>query len=95
MTTDKTYIKAQKRAKDKVEFYYHIVTYIAVMTLLTIIYLVSGSGYFWVIWPMMGWGIGLFFHGLKVFVFSENSSFTKNMIDREMKNQRWEEDEIV
>ena len=24
--------------------------------------LLAGEGYFWPIWPIMGWGIGLFFH---------------------------------
>ncbi|CAN5834421.1 DUF1707 domain-containing protein [soil metagenome] len=31
--------------------------YLAVMALLVAIWLVSGAGYFWPIWPMLGWGI--------------------------------------
>ncbi len=33
--------------------------YLAVMALLLTIWLVSGAGYFWPIWPMLGWGIPL------------------------------------
>jgi hypothetical protein len=25
----------------------------------------------WFYWPLLGWGIGLFFHGMSVFVFSK------------------------
>jgi hypothetical protein len=33
-----------------------------VQLLLIAIWALSGFGYFWVIWPMMGWGIGLVAH---------------------------------
>lgn len=33
--------------------------YLAVMALLFTIWLVSGAGYFWPIWPLLGWGIPL------------------------------------
>lgn len=31
--------------------------YLAVMALLALIWAVTGAGYFWPIWPMLGWGI--------------------------------------
>jgi Domain of unknown function (DUF1707)/2TM domain len=34
-------------------------TYLAVMALLWLIWLVAGVGYPWPIWPMLGWGIGV------------------------------------
>jgi hypothetical protein len=34
-------------------------TYLAVMALLWLIWLVAGAGYPWPIWPMLGWGIGV------------------------------------
>ena len=34
-------------------------TYLAVMALLWLIWLVTGAGYPWPIWPMLGWGIGV------------------------------------
>jgi hypothetical protein len=38
----------------------HERAYIATMLLLVGIWAVTGAGYFWPIWPMLGWGIGLF-----------------------------------
>ena len=37
-------------------------TYLAVMALLWLIWLVTGAGYPWPIWPMLGWGIGVAGH---------------------------------
>lgn len=40
----------------------HVRTFVAVQVLLVAIWALTGFGYFWVIWPMMGWGIGLVAH---------------------------------
>jgi hypothetical protein len=37
-------------------------TYLAVMALLWLIWLVTGAGYPWPVWPMLGWGIGVAGH---------------------------------
>ena len=92
MDDQKAYQRAKSRAKEKAGFYMHVVVFIVVMTLLTIINLTSGAPDFWVKWPLMGWGIGLLFHGLTVFVFSEKSNLYEKMIDDEMRKQGWEKD---
>jgi hypothetical protein len=40
----------------------HLRSYVAVMALLVAIWALTGMGYFWPIWPMVGWGIGLWSH---------------------------------
>ncbi len=37
----------------------HVRAYVAVMLLLVAIWALTGMGYFWPIWPMLGWGIGV------------------------------------
>ena len=37
-------------------------TYLAVIALLWVIWLVTGAGYPWPIWPMLGWGVGVAGH---------------------------------
>ena len=34
-------------------------TYLAVMALLWLIWLLTGAGYPWPVWPMLGWGVGV------------------------------------
>jgi hypothetical protein len=41
----------------------HLIPYLAVNTFLILINLVTSPGYFWAIFPILGWGLGLFFHG--------------------------------
>jgi Domain of unknown function (DUF1707)/2TM domain len=40
----------------------HVRVYLAVVALLWVIWLVTGAGYPWPIWPMLGWGIGVLGH---------------------------------
>ena len=40
----------------------HVRTYLAVIALLWLIWLVSGAGYPWPVWPMLGWGVGVLGH---------------------------------
>ncbi len=58
---------AKKRVKLKKAFKKHLFTYIAVNTFLVCIYFVTSRGYFWPIWPMLGWGLGLTINGIAVF----------------------------
>jgi Domain of unknown function (DUF1707)/2TM domain len=46
------------------DFGAHLRVFLAVQALLLIIWAVTGAGYFWPIWPFLGWGIGVAVHGL-------------------------------
>ena len=48
-------------------FYNHLIHYVLVIGVLFIINLMTGSGYWWVVWPMLGWGIGIVSHAINVF----------------------------
>ena len=48
-------------------FYLHLAQYVVVVTLLLGINLWTRPQYLWVGWVAMGWGIGVLFHGLRVF----------------------------
>lgn len=84
MEHQKSYQRAKKRAEAKFKFYIHLSVYIAVSILLIVINLSSSTQYLWFKWPLMGWGIGVFFHALGVFVFSGRLSVTEKMIEKEM-----------
>ena len=42
----------------------HVRTFLLVNALLVSIWLLTGAGYFWPMWPFLGWGIGLAAHAL-------------------------------
>ncbi len=41
----------------------HLRAYIAVNAMLVAIWALTGAGYFWPIWPILGWGIGVLADG--------------------------------
>jgi transcriptional regulator with XRE-family HTH domain len=48
-------------------FYLHLTQYVLVVSVLLGINLWTHPQYLWVRWVAMGWGIGVLFHGLRVF----------------------------
>ena len=70
MGEPEAYERAKKRIEAKIGFYIHLAVYVGVNLLLLIINLVRSHQYLWFKWPLLGWGIGVFFHGLSVFAFS-------------------------
>ena len=69
MSEEEIYEEAKKRVKAKKDFYVHLAAYLCVNTFLIIIWAVTTSGVFpWFVFPLGGWGIGLAFHFLDVFV---------------------------
>ena len=68
---DEKYERAKKRVEEIKGFYSHLIAYVAVNIVLVVINLVTSRGVLWFYWPLLGWGIGLFFHAMGVFVFSK------------------------
>ncbi len=62
------YIRAEKRAEAKLGFYRHFAVYLGVNLLLFLINLFTSPGAWWFYWPLLGWGIGVFFHFIGVFI---------------------------
>ena len=82
-TTESRRDLAIKRLKAKNDFKIHLVVYLTVNAMLILIWAMTSSGYFWPIWPVAGWGIGVVMHGYTVYW---GSVFTEEQIEREMKS---------
>jgi hypothetical protein len=74
---------AIKRIKEKRDFTTHLITYVVVNGFLVGIWAVTGQGYFWPIWPIMGWGIGIVLHAWATFVGER--PITEAQIERELR----------
>jgi hypothetical protein len=57
------YRPGKLRRLEERAFQAHAVTYFLVNLMLVGIWLATGAGYFWPIWPIMGWGVGFGMHG--------------------------------
>lgn len=61
------YQKAKKQVEEIKGFYVHLMVYIVVMCVLVFINLKYTPEHLWFVYSMLGWGLGLFFHAVKVF----------------------------
>ena len=87
MENNEAYRRAKKKLEAKRGFYMHLFVFIGVNILLVIINLLTSPQYIWFMWPLVGWGIGVFFHALGVFVFSGRLAITEQMIEKAMKKE--------
>lgn len=72
---------ALKRLQQRREFATHIVSYVVINAMLVVVWLFTGQGYFWPVWVIVGWGIGLVLHAWDVF---GRRPITEDDIRREM-----------
>ena len=82
MKNQETHEQARKRVKAKVEFRIHLIIYMAVITLLIVINLITSADYLWFKWPLMGWGVAVIIHALKAFSSSPKSTIKDQMIEK-------------
>ena len=83
MEKDDVYQSARRTVNAKILFYIHLGIYVAVSVLLVVLNLKYSPQYWWFLWPLFGWGIGIVFHALGVFVFPSGSAVKERMIKRE------------
>ena len=84
MSEEELYREARKRVEEKKGFFMHLAVYICVNIFLVIIWAVTGDGFPWFVFPLGGWGIGILFHFLGVFVFTRQTGWEKREIEKEV-----------
>jgi uncharacterized ion transporter superfamily protein YfcC len=73
--------QALKRLKKKRDFRAHLLVYLMVNTFIVVIWAVTSAGFFWPIFPMVGWGIGLVMNAWDVW---HGEEFTEEEIKHEI-----------
>lgn len=84
MTTDDRRQAAIRRLNAKRGFRRHLGVYVLVNVMLVIIWAATGAGYFWPMWPIAGWGIGLLSHAFTVYA---DRPISEEAIQAEMRRQ--------
>lgn len=78
---------ALRRLRAKRDFWTHLFTYLTVNAMLVVIWLFTTGGqfrgFFWPIFVIAGWGVGLVIHGYVAF---RGNIVTEEQIQREMRN---------
>ena len=66
-STDELRERAVKRLRKKSDFKIHLLIYLTVNAFLVIVWAMTGSPFFWPIFPIAGWGIGLVMNAWDVY----------------------------
>jgi 2TM domain len=84
-TEDELRRRAVNRLRAKAGFWTHLAVYLAVNAFLVLIWFFTGAGYFWPIFPIAGWGIGVAANAWDAF---GSEPVTEERIQREMEHLR-------
>ncbi|MBD2629483.1 MULTISPECIES: 2TM domain-containing protein [Nostocaceae] len=55
-------------SKKRKEFKSHLISFIVINGFLILLNLFTSPSYFWAIFPILGWGLGLLLHGIKTYM---------------------------
>jgi hypothetical protein len=72
--------RALVHLKKKRDFFAHVLVYVMVNSLIVVIWAMTSHGFFWPIFPMAGWGIGVVMNAWDVW----HGDFTEDQVVREM-----------
>lgn len=67
---EERYFKAKKQVEEIKGFYGNLTAYIVINIFFLFLNLKTSPEHLWFFWPMLGWGIGVIFHGFKVFNYT-------------------------
>ena len=81
------YQKAKERVTALRGFYGHLSVYVIVNLGLFLINMTTSPETLWFIWPLMGWGIAIVLHAVRVFVEAPGSSWEEKNIAELMKKE--------
>lgn len=87
MENTRAYQRAKKKVEAKLGFNTHLAVYLVVNAILMTVNFIKSPENLWFIWPLMGWGIGIFWHAMTVFVFDKKTTLIDKMVRKEMDEQ--------
>lgn len=76
---------ARRRLQARRDFQGHLVAYVVVNACLVLIWALTGRGYFWPIWIIALWGVGLVLHAWDAFV---RRPVTESDVEAELRRRR-------
>ena len=86
------YYQAKKRVEELKGFYGNLIAYVIFNGFFLVLNLITSPNELWFFWPLIGWGIGVLFHGMRVFNF--NPFFNKNWEEQKIKELMNKENQL-
>ena len=77
--------QARQRLQKRSDLGAHVVAYVLINAMIVGIWAITGAGYFWPAWVLLGWGVGLALNVWDVFF---RHPITESDIEREVNRMR-------
>lgn len=77
--------RAVKHLKKRRDFTGHLLIYVLVNSFIVVIWAITSAGFFWPIFPMAGWGIGVVMNAWDVW---HGEEFSDEQISREVERMQ-------
>ncbi|HLW16471.1 MAG TPA: 2TM domain-containing protein [Actinomycetota bacterium] len=74
--------RALAALKKKHDFRSHVVAYVVINAMVIGIWAVTGAGFFWPVFPILGWGVGVILNGWDVYSKQPSEQQVQREIDR-------------
>jgi hypothetical protein len=78
--------RAERRVKSQLDFRTHLLMYVMVNLVLVVIWAMTSGTFFWPIFPIVGWGIGIAAHAWDA--FGPVDVVSEDRVRREMERMR-------
>lgn len=88
MDNTRDYRFARRTVERRIGLWIHLAVYVLVNTGLVIANLIGTPLRPWALGPLLGWGIGLLFHGLAVWLHAPGAKWKHRMIEYELNKRR-------
>jgi hypothetical protein len=87
----RAYLRASEYVKKMKGFYGNLISYFFVISFLIFINLSYSANFQWFWFPLLGWGMGLTFHGLEVFGYGRSWEERKinEILNKDNQNNKW------
>ncbi|WP_298506982.1 2TM domain-containing protein [uncultured Maribacter sp.] len=82
LSKETRYLRAKEKVQAEKGFYSNLTAYCIIIPMLAI-FNYTTTGFVWVIFPAMGWGLGVVLHGMQVFGY--NPFLGKNWEEKRLK----------
>lgn len=76
-------VRIRLRAKQKADFYRHLVSFLVVGAVLAALDVLTSPDKLWFYWPMGAWAIGLVLHFADVYVMGEDTGLEERIMRHE------------
>jgi len=88
---NKEYQLALEHAKELKKYYSHLGTYLVFGLFFFILNAITSFGHWWFYWPMLGWGIGIGLHTVKVFAYGNGWEERKaqEILEKNNQHNQW------